>query len=141
MRILQIHNRYRLRGGEDTVVEQEAELLRAAGHQVAQLQVENPEEAIPAARALMRAPWNGAAARRAAEAAASARPDLAHVHNTWFSLSPAIFPALQESGLPVVATLHNYKLLCASGDFFRDGAVCHDCAGGVPVSALVHRCY
>jgi glycosyltransferase involved in cell wall biosynthesis len=41
----------------------------------------------------------------------------------------------------VVATIHNYKLACASGDFFRDGAVCHDCAQGPPVGALRHGCY
>ena len=43
--------------------------------------------------------------------------------------------ACRDAGVPVVITLHNYKLLCASGDFFRDGEVCHDCAGGNPTAA------
>ena len=43
--------------------------------------------------------------------------------------------------MPVVATLHNYKLACASGDFFRNGAVCHDCAGRLPGRAVLHGCY
>jgi glycosyltransferase involved in cell wall biosynthesis len=41
----------------------------------------------------------------------------------------------------VVATIHNYKLACANGSFFRNGAVCHDCAHGLPVRAVGHGCY
>jgi glycosyltransferase involved in cell wall biosynthesis len=69
------------------------------------------------------------------------RPDVVHIHNTFPVVSPSILYACRDERVPVVVTLHNYKLLCASGDFFRDGEVCHDCAGGNPAPALVHRCY
>ena len=69
------------------------------------------------------------------------RPDVVHIHNTFPLLSPSVLYACRDARVPVAVTIHNYKLLCASGDFFRDGDVCHDCAGGLPVPALVHRCY
>ena len=71
----------------------------------------------------------------------SRRPDVVHVHNTFPLLSASVLYACRDAAVPVVATIHNYKLACASGDFFRDGAVCHDCAHGLPVGALRHGCY
>jgi glycosyltransferase involved in cell wall biosynthesis len=56
-------------------------------------------------------------------------------------LSASVLYACADAGVPVVATIHNYKLACASGDFFRDGAICHDCADGAPIGALRHGCY
>ena len=41
----------------------------------------------------------------------------------------------------MVATVHNYRLACANGAFFRQGSVCHDCVNGLPVPALRHGCY
>jgi glycosyltransferase involved in cell wall biosynthesis len=64
-----------------------------------------------------------------------------HVHNTFPLLSPSVLRACADVGVPVVATIHNYKLLCASGDFFRDGRPCHDCARGRGAPGLVHGCY
>ena len=52
------------------------------------------------------------------------------MHNTFPLISPSVLYACRDAGVPVVVTLHNYKLACASGDFFRDGGPCHDCAGG-----------
>ena len=70
-----------------------------------------------------------------------ARPDVVHVHNTFPLLSAAVLHACRDAAVPVVATLHNRRLVCASGDFFRDGRVCHDCASGSPLPGLVHGCY
>ena len=112
MRILQIHNRYRDHGGEDAVVASEAEVLRRAGHEVVQHQVENPPGRLEAFGAMALAAWNPVSARRVRSLAQRIRPDVAHVHNTWFTLSPAIFRALEQAGTPVVMTLHNYRLLC-----------------------------
>ena len=69
------------------------------------------------------------------------RPDVVHVHNTFPLLSASVLYACRDARVPVVATIHNYKLACANGSFFRDGAVCHDCAGGLPVRAVLHGCY
>jgi glycosyltransferase involved in cell wall biosynthesis len=64
-----------------------------------------------------------------------------HVHNTFPLLSAAVLHACRDAGVPVVATLHNYGLACANRAFFRDGAVCHDCANRLPVSSVVHGCF
>jgi glycosyltransferase involved in cell wall biosynthesis len=141
VRILQVHNRYREPGGEDVVVSAEAELLRRAGHEVVQWQPQNPQGTLAAAAALARAPWNSRAAGFLEQIAARLRPHIAHVHNTWFAMSPSILPALRRAGVPVVMTLHNYRLLCANSRLFRDGRPCEDCVGSHPWHGVRHRCY
>ncbi len=141
MRILQLHTRYRQRGGEDAVVETEAELLRASGHEVITHLAENPSDGLAAARSFAAAPWNPLAARRVQQDAARRSPDVVHVHNTWFALTPAVLGPLRKLGLPVVATLHNYRLVCAAATLFRDGAPCTDCVGSHPAHAVRHGCY
>lgn len=141
MRVLQVHCRYRLPGGEDAVVEREAALLRAAGHDVETLVVHNPESARTTAVALAAAPWNRAAAGRVREQALRVRPDVVHVHNTWFALSPAVLRAVRSAALPTVLSLHNYRLSCVSANFYRDGAPCFDCLGRSPAPGVRHRCY
>lgn len=141
MRILQVHTRYREPGGEDVVVQAEATLLRGAGHKVVQHQVENPQGAAAAAAALTRSPWNAGAAKAARRLAEELQPDIAHVHNTWYALSPAVVRALRKAGVPVVMTVHNYRLLCANAVLFRDGRPCEDCVGSHPWHGVAHRCY
>ncbi len=140
LRILQVHTFYRQTGGEDHVVKTDLDLLRGAGHEVHALRAANPAgaSAIPA---FGRAAWNPSAARRIRGAAERFQPDVIHVHNTWFALTPAVFPSLRELGVPIVMTLHNYRLVCAAATLFRDGAPCHDCLGSHPWHAVRHRCY
>ncbi|HMG65962.1 MAG TPA: glycosyltransferase, partial [Streptosporangiaceae bacterium] len=85
--------------------------------------------------------WSREARRDLAAAIGRFAPDVVHVHNTFPLLSPSVLYACRDAGVPVVATIHNYKLACASGDFFRQGAVCHDCAPGLPVPGARHGCY
>jgi glycosyltransferase involved in cell wall biosynthesis len=141
MRILQVHTRYRYEGGEDAVARAEAALLAEAGHEVVPYVAENPAGAGPTAAAMLASPWNPAAARRLRAAARRARPDVAHVHNTWFALTPSVVSALDGIGVPVVVTLHNYRLLCANASLFRDGRPCQDCVGTHPWHGVQHRCY
>jgi glycosyltransferase involved in cell wall biosynthesis len=147
MKILLVHNRYRSTApsGENRVVEQEGEALVALGHDVETFLRHSDEiESWPAwqkATLPARVIWNPASRRDLAETLDRFRPDVVHIHNTFPLLSPSVLYACRDAGVAVVVTLHNYKLLCASGDFFRDGAVCHDCAGGDPTPALIHRCY
>jgi glycosyltransferase involved in cell wall biosynthesis len=147
MKILLVHNRYRSTApsGENRVVDQESAALTALGHDVRHFERHSDDiENWPAwqkATLPGRVVWNPASRRDLAAALAEDRPDVVHVHNTFPLLSPSVLYACRSAGVPVVITLHNYKLLCASGDFFRDGEVCHDCAGGNPTAAVVHRCY
>ncbi|MGH9102093.1 MAG: glycosyltransferase [Acidimicrobiales bacterium] len=140
MRVLLLHSPYRQAGGEDTVVAAEAALLAGAGHEVRVVQRPN-QATVRAGAALLAAPWNPAAARLVRRELAAWRPDVCHVHNTWFSLSPAAPATASRAGVPVVSTLHNYRLVCADALLFRDGRPCEDCLAGSPWQGLRHRCY
>jgi len=139
--ILQIHNHYREGGGEDTVVRKERALLESAGHEVVEVEAENPREALATARTLAASPWNLASARRVKEVVAVHRPDVAHVHNTWWRLTPSILTSLAKAHVPIAMTLHNYRLLCANAMLFRDGRPCEECVGTHPWRAVPYRCY
>ena len=139
MNIVQFHTRYRQAGGEDGVVDAEAEVLRAGGHKVDQVFFANPTEPLAAANALIAAPWNLRAAARA-NAAVVGEPDLIHIHNTWFAAGPAVIRELHRAA-PVLLTLHNFRIACANALFFRDGRPCLDCLDTAGWSGIRHRCY
>ena len=145
MRVALFHNRYIQRGGEDIAFDFEVDLLSKAGHQVEVFTVDNREEigasAAAALRAGLRAHWNPATVRRVEDFLAKHPVDVAHVHNFFPLLSPALHAALNERGVPVIQTLHNYRLLCANGFFLRDSRPCEDCAKLGPWNAVRHGCY
>lgn len=136
-----MHCRYRLAGGEDAVVDRESASLREAGHDVESMVVHNPEGVRGTATALLNAPWNRRAAEQVRSRAVAQQPDVVHVHNTWFALSPAVLPALSDAGFPSVQTVHNHRLLCVNAELFRDGRPCYDCVGRSPWPGVQHRCY
>ena len=141
MRVLQLHSRYREYGGEERVVDNDATLLRAAGHEVLTHEVPNPSGGLAAAASLAASSWNLRQARRVRRLVEDWRPDVAHVHNTWFSLSPAVIRAIKDSGAPLVLTLHNYRLSCASANHFRLGSPCFDCLGASQAKGVARGCY
>lgn len=142
-RILLLHNRYKQRGGEDAVVAAESLLLRRRGHAVTSLIVDNDQIDSTTGQAInaVLASANPAAAGRVSDMIAGFRPDVVHVHNFFPRLSPSVHRAAARHGVAVVQTLHNYRLLCASATFFRDGATCEDCLGRVGLPAIRHACY
>lgn len=143
MRILLVHNSYKERGGEDAVFEGERELLRANGHEVVDYRVDNQAVHGLGRLALARRTiWSREAARDLTLLCRRTRPDIAHFHNTLPLISPAGYAAVRSEGVPVVQTLHNYRMVCPSALLFRDGSVCEDCVGrGVPWPAVRHGCY
>jgi glycosyltransferase involved in cell wall biosynthesis len=147
MKILQAHNRYRSAApsGENRVVDTEGEALAALGHEVVRFERQSDDiEAWSRARKASlpaRAVWNPEAHHDLRSVLREVRPDVVHLHNTFPLLSPAVLYACREARVPVVATIHNYKLACANGEFYRQGAVCHDCADGRPGQAVRHGCY
>jgi glycosyltransferase involved in cell wall biosynthesis len=141
MKILQLHASYRVPAGEDTVVANEAEALARGGHEVRQLIVENPTATGRSAQALARSVHNRPLAGRVRAEIDDFGPDVVHVHNTWFALSSSAVGAAAQTGVPVVMTVHNYRLGCVSADLFRDGAVCTTCVGRSPWAGVVHACY
>lgn len=141
-RVLVVHNRYRTPGGEDAVVDAEAALLRARGHAVETYIRDNAElERLPAAGAFAQTLWSRRTAREVARLAASFRPDVIHAHNTFAAVSGSLYWAAARAGVPIVQTLHNFRLLCVQAMLLRDGRVCEDCVGHLPWRGVAHRCY
>ena len=141
--ILVLHNRYRQEGGEDTVVRAEASLLRAKGHRVTLHQVSNVNIEGPVSAALtgLTAPYSIAARTRMTTLIRQDRPDIVHVHNFFPQLTPSIFDAFRDAKIPVVQTLHNYRLICGAATLSRDGVPCEECVGRFPLPLIRHRCY
>jgi glycosyltransferase involved in cell wall biosynthesis len=69
------------------------------------------------------------------------KPDIVHVHNTFVMISPSIYSACYEVRVPVVQTLHNYRLLCPAATFFRHGTVCEECLQGSLWHSVQHACF
>lgn len=144
MRIAIFHNRYAQRGGEDSVVETEAELLRKAGCEVRMFTVDSaPLLASRSAqlRAALEVRWNPSMVERVTRFLAAHPADVAHVHNFFPLLSPSVHATLRSLGVPVVQTLHNYRLVCANGVFLRDEKPCEECAVRGPWRAVRYGCW
>lgn len=147
MKILIVHNRYRptAPSGEDAVVDQESSALSARGHDVVLFQRHSEEIAswssLRRTTLPVRLLWSEQSRRSITESLAQFAPDVVHIHNIFPLITPSILYACRDASIPVVATLHNYKLGCAAGTLFRDGHVCHDCLGGSSRPALIHGCY
>ena len=143
IKVMVVHNRYQEAGGEDRVFLTETALLEAHGHRVLRYSVHNDQVAgmnsfILAGKAL----WNSSTYRELRALMCRERPDVVHFHNTFPLVSPAGYYAARAEDVPVIQTLHNYRLLCPDALFFRSGRVCEDCMGKViPWPAVVHRCY
>jgi glycosyltransferase involved in cell wall biosynthesis len=144
LRILLLHNRYRQRGGEDVCVDALEHLLKTHGQEVRLIEANNEEIDSSAAVLKAAAGWIHSHKWKAMVTAEirSFRPDVAHVHNVFPLLSPSVIYACNEEGVPVVQTLHNYRLLCPSGTLFRAGKVCESCVkSSFPWPGVLHRCY
>jgi glycosyltransferase involved in cell wall biosynthesis len=144
MRILQLHNRYQVTGGEEGVVQAEQQLLRDRGHAVQLLEVSNHDISSPLDKALVavKAIYSTVAKRQVGEAIEAFQPDVVHVHNFFPLLSPAVYDACHDRQVPVVQTLHNYRLACPKAMFFRDGEICETCLDkGSPWPGVKYGCY
>jgi glycosyltransferase involved in cell wall biosynthesis len=146
LRVLQVHNKYRPGwGGEDTVVDLEADLLAKNGHSVERLSVWTREldgaSLFRIVGAGFGTVWSVRGYRLMRDALARFSPDIVHVHNVFPLLSPSIYWAAARGGIPVVQTMHNYRLACANAILLRNERPCTDCVGHFPWTALAHRCH
>lgn len=147
MRVLVIHNRYRTGspGGEDIAVDQEVSLLRQFGCEVVMYERCNDE--------VDRGGWWGRFSALAQvgdsqrtrrdlnQLIRRQRPDLAHVHNLFPLVSGSALEVCRANNIPLVQTLHNYRLACINGLHYRDGSVCVRCTGDWRWPAVWHGCY
>lgn len=143
MKILLVHCHYRLPGGEDAVFAAERAMLERHGHEVLVYERSNEEAAhgLPKALLPLHAVWNRAAARDVKRIIQTKNVDAVHIHNTLLLLSPAVVRAAKHTGVPVVQTLHNFRLFCPNGILLRGDQVCEDCPHHGLACAVRHRCY
>jgi len=145
MKIVIVHNTYQQPGGEDVAVEAESNLLERRGHTVIRYSRSNDEMAMMSAprRLLMVKDMihSEKSKREMLDLLRDERPDLVHVHNTFMMVSPSVFEACREAGIPVVQTLHNYRLLCPGWSLCREGKVCEECIESGLWRGVWHGCY
>jgi len=146
MKILTVHNTYQQRGGEDVVLEEETRLLKSHGHIVIRYGRDNAElkgtGGIGALAAAGETVWSCSSHAAMREILKKEKPDIAHFHNTFPLISPSAYYACAEAGVPVVQTLHNYRLLCPAASLLRDGQVCESCMRrAAPWPGVLHACY
>lgn len=144
-RILQIHNFYQIPGGEDVVVRNEKRLLEEHGHQVFTYYRTNKELAEKGALGKLLLPFTSVYSfrtyREVKQMIKANQIDIVHVHNTLTMVSPSVFYAAFKCKVPVVQTLHNFRMLCPAGSFFRNNVICEECVQGGMKCAIKHKCY
>lgn len=145
LRILLVHNRYKLRGGEDSVFEAERDMLIAAGHIVNVYEVTNDAigEDTSKLKLFFNTIWSKASYKAISQILRDFKPDVVHCHNTFPLISPSIYYACDKAGIPVVQTLHNYRLTCLNGYLFREQEcqLCEKCLGKSPIRGVFKKCY
>jgi glycosyltransferase involved in cell wall biosynthesis len=145
MKVLLVHNEYQQPGGEDIVFRLEHQLLSDSGHRVVTYQRSNHEiSRYSTARRLLlvrQMTWAADTQRDMARLLRQERPDIVHVHNTFTQISPSIYAACREAEVPVVQTLHNFRLLCPGATFYRAGGICHECVTHGLHRSVLHGCY
>jgi glycosyltransferase involved in cell wall biosynthesis len=143
MRILSLHNRYLIRGGEDESREAEERLLRDMGHEVSTYEEDNKAlAALSPMAAFSRTLWSQPTYKAISERLRQDHHDIVHIQNFFPLISPSAHYAARATGVPVIQTLRNYRLICPNGLFFRAGKVCEDCMGlPIPYPGVAHCCY
>jgi len=141
VKIAQVHNYYQQAGGEDGVVAAELELLRSHGHEVVTYYRSNTsivgiwQLVLSGLRTL----WNRETYRGFRKFLREEKPDVVHSHNTFPLISPALHWACAREGVPIVQTLHNYRLLCLSAFLFREGASVEDSGSAAESNTCAKR--
>jgi len=145
MKILQVHNYYQLPGGEDTVVKNEYDLLISKSNVVKQYFCNNKEiksyKFINKIQLLYKSVYNKETYFKISKIIKQENPDICHVHNTLSLISPSVYFACKDNNIPVVQTLHNYRLLCSNGYLFRSGEICEQCLGKSLYNSVKYGCY
>lgn len=145
LRILIVHNAYKISGGEDAVVANELNLLRSAGHEVFLYQKDNAGLDSYSFFQKLFLPFRTIYSRKTYREVRALirqhRIDLVHVHNTLLIISPSVYDAARSLGVPVVQTIHNFRLLCPNALFLRDGKICQDCVTHGLKQSVKHACY
>lgn len=144
-KILLVHNFYQMHGGEDTVFWQEKELLLENGHDVVEYTRHNEE--IKKMNFLKKivlpftTMYSFKTYREVKRIIRKENIDIIHVHNTLNLVSPSIYYAAKKEGIPIVQTIHNFRLVCPNGLLYRDNHICEECPNNNLNCAIKHSCY
>jgi glycosyltransferase involved in cell wall biosynthesis len=144
MKILFVHNKYKFRGGEDATLQMEVELLAGKGHEVNVLQFDNDDidGLFSKIKTGLRALYNGRSAQLLEQRIKNFKPDVVHVHNLFFTASPSVLYKAKAMHVPVIMTIHNYRLICANALLLRDNHVCELCVNKTfPLDGIRYKCY
>ena len=143
--ILIVHNYYQIPGGEDTVVANEKKMLEKHGHKVILYSRNNAELKQMSKIRILFLPFttvfNLQTYKEIKKLIRQEKIDVVHVHNTLNLMSPAVYYAARYMKVPVVQTIHNFRLLCPGATFYRDGHICEDCVKYGLKCAVKHSCY
>ena len=130
MKILLVHNNYGRYSGEETVVDKMARMLCEHGHEVCfyRLTTEGSRETVQGKiRGFLCGAYSPSGIRGLYKALEQEKPDLVNVHNLYPFISPAALFECKKAGIPVVMTVHNFRLICPTGLFMRNGKPCEKC--------------
>ena len=143
IKVLYAHNYYLQSGGEDTAFNAEVNLLRDHGSEVLEYVEDNHNIASRSQLSVaLQTVWSWDSYKKIKNTLCRERPQIAHFHNTFPLLSPAVYYACHEENVPVIQSLDNPRLLCPSANFYRDGKLCQDCLGKTPPwPSVLHACY
>lgn len=144
-KVLIVHNFYQIPGGEDTVVANEKKMLEDYGHEVRLYTRHNSELKTMGKLGKICLPFttifNPCTYREIRRIIEEQKIDIVHVHNTLNLISPSVYYAALSKKVPVVQTIHNFRLLCPGATFYRDGHICEDCVDNGLGCAVKHGCY
>ena len=144
MKILLVHNKYKHAGGEDFVFQSESDLLRQHGHLIDHLVFNNAliKTVLDKVNSGLRLIYNPTSARVLAKRITEFEPDIIHIHNFVPLASPSILFVAKKFNIPVVLTLHNYRLLCPSATLFHCGKIYENNVRSVfPIDAILKGVY
>jgi glycosyltransferase involved in cell wall biosynthesis len=160
LRILQANKFHFVKGGAERYYLDVSQRLAARGHTVVPFAMRHPRNetteyeryfveevdyhsALNLAekvRAGARSIYSRETVRRVSELVAREAPAVAHLHNIYHQISPSLIGALARLGVPVVQTLHDYKLVCPGYLLMTQGEICERCKGGRYFNAVKYRC-
>lgn len=144
-KILVVHNYYQIPGGEDTVVANEKRMLEKHGHEVILYSRNNTELKNMSFLKKILLPFttifNIRTYKEIKKIIKDQKIEIVHVHNTLNLISPSVYYAACSMHVPVVQTIHNFRLLCPGATFYRDSHICEDCVKYGLKCAVKHSCY
>ncbi len=163
MKIIMINKYHQITGGGDTYYFQLSNLLRSKGHKVIELCIDHPKNSYSEyseyfingltydnwrtagfrnkAKTFINGIYNVEAKKKVKLLIEKTAPDIAHIHNIFYQISPSILTPLKEAGIPIVQTLHDYNMICASNYMYNKGEICQKCYRNRYYNILINRCF